>query len=261
MPALEALASRAGVWHEGSAMRLHVGRAALEGEISRYALRFDLLEVGYEPDRLPKPATLRRWAESVPEGFVFSVVLPASATLLDGTSDAPTLSRFLEAADTLAARWLVVRTPTSARPSARTRRRLEELVSSLPRADRRIAWDPRGLWEDEDAAKVAAELGLHLARDVTRSEPAPGDVVYARLRALGGARRVSGGSIEQAIDHLAGRQEAHVVIEGIGAARAARMLRSALADEPGVDADDDDGYEEGELDDDESDDGSEEDEL
>jgi uncharacterized protein YecE (DUF72 family) len=212
-------------------MRVHVGRPALEGEISRYAARFDLLELASEPGRLPKPATLRRWAEQVPEGFVFSVVLPASATALEGGGDPAALAQCLSAAELLGARWLVVRTPTSARPSARTRRRLEELVKALPREACRIAWDPRGLWEDEDAARLASALDLHLVSDVSRAEPAPGDTVYARLRALGGARQVSSGAIERAIDHLADREEALVVIEGLGAARAARMLRAALSDE------------------------------
>ena len=241
-------------------MRLYVGQAQRTGDLRRYAGRFNFLELPAERG-MPRPATLRRWTEEVGADFAFSVVLPESVSALDGKPDEEEVARALDAAETLGAHWLLLRTPPTARPSARTRRRLAELVARLPRAEgRRIAWDPRGLWEDEDAERQAAELGVCLVRDVSRSDAPPGDVVYARLRALGAGGRVSGGAVERAIDEIEGHERAYVVVEGDAAARAARMLRAALAGaEPSaMDDSDEEGYEEG-AEDDDQDDGHEED--
>lgn len=227
------------------AMRLYVGQAQRTGDLGRYASRFNLLEVAAESG-MPRLATLRRWTEEVGPDFAFSVVLPESVSALDGKPAEDDLARALEAADALGAHWLLLRTPPSARPSARTRRRLAELVLRLPRPEgRRIAWDPRGLWEDEDAESQAAELGLCLVRDVSRSDAPAGDVVYSRLRALGAGGRVSGGAVERAIDELEGHASAYVVVEGDAAARAARMLRAALSPEEAsaMDDSDEEGYE------------------
>lgn len=231
-------------------MRLYVGQARQTGDLRRYASRFNLLEVPAEPG-MPKRATLARWAAEVPPDFAFSLVLPAAVSALDGSPiDQAALDRALAAADALGARWLLLRTPPSARPSARTRRRLGELVERL-QGERRIAWDPRGLWEDDDAESVAGELGVWLVRDVSRSEAPEGDVVYSRLRALGAGGRVSGGAIERAIDQLEGRSEAYVVIEGEGAVRAALMLRDALGGAPAMDEGHEEDYEGDESEDDE----------
>jgi uncharacterized protein YecE (DUF72 family) len=171
-------------------MRLFVGQPAAGGDLRRYASRFDLLELRAEPG-MPKPPTLRRWVGEVPPRFAFSVILPDSVCALDGSAiDEAQLARAVEAAELLAAHWLVLRTPPSARPSARTRRRLEELIARLPRGERRIAWEPRGLWEDEDAEQTAQALDVHLIRDVSRSEAPAEQVVYTRLRALGAGGRI-----------------------------------------------------------------------
>ena len=227
-------------------MRLYVGQAQRTGDLGRYASRFNFLEVAAERG-MPRAATLRRWPDEVGADFAFSIVLPESVSALDGKPHDEDLARALEAADTLGAHWLLLRTPPSARPSARTRRRLAELVERLPRSEgRSIAWDPRGLWEDEDAELQADELGVCLVRDVSRSEAPAGDVVYSRLRALGAGGRVSGGAVERAIDELEGRERAYVVVEGDAAPRAARMLRAALASDESsaMDDSDEEGYEE-----------------
>lgn len=224
-------------------MRLFVGQTPASGDIARYASRFDLMEVDAGRG-LPKLATLRRWRAEAPADFAFSVVLPDHVSALDGQPlDEAGLARALEAADALGARFVVVRTPPSAHPSARTRRRLEELVARLPRDGWRVAWEPRGLWEDDDSEQTAQALGVHLVRDVSRSEAPPlDDVVYARLRALGGGGQVSSGAVERAVDELEGKREAYVVIEGSAAARAARILRESLTGVQPVDGPEDEDY-------------------
>lgn len=244
-------------------MQLHVGQAALRGDIARYARRFDLLELRAEPGKLPRAKVLREWAKAVPPQFVFSIMLPRIVGTLDAQ---PALDAALEgalaSADALGAGWLVLQTPASVTPNSRTRRRLAALLERLPRDKRRVAWDPRGIWEEEETEALAAELGVCLVRDLSRQPPAPGSAAYCRLVALGEASRVRMGAVEQVFENLSEFDEALVVIEGEGAVRAAQTLRqlagelrSALADD-----DEDTGDDEEDEEFDEEEDGDAEDE-
>lgn len=69
-------------------------RAQARSQLQRYADRFDAVEINSSFYRPHRPATYARWAQSVPDGFRFSVKLPrtishqrrlgACATQLDG---------------------------------------------------------------------------------------------------------------------------------------------------------------------------------
>jgi uncharacterized protein YecE (DUF72 family) len=217
-------------------MQLHVGQSTLRGDIGRYAERFDLLELRAEPGKLPRAARLRKWLSEVPEGFVFSVVLPQRVGELDPSPEAHALlEQALGTAEVLRAGWIVVQTPASVTPTTRSRERLAALVQKLPRGDRRIAWEPRGVWQDEEAERVSSALGVHLVRDVSRS-PAPlGDVIYSRMRGLGHASRVRVSAVERLAERLAGSSESFVIIEGEGAVRGAALLRQLAQDLSGAD--------------------------
>jgi uncharacterized protein YecE (DUF72 family) len=207
-------------------MQLHVGQSSLRGDIARYAERFNLLELRAEPGKLPRASRLRKWLADVPEGFVFSVVLPQRVNELDPSADVRALlEQALGTAEVLRASWIVVQTPASVTPTTRSRERLARLVDQLRRAERRIAWEPRGVWQDEEAERVSSALGVHLVRDVSRSPAPPGDVVYSRMRGLGDASRVRVSAVERVADRLAGCSESYVVIEGEGAVRGAQLLR------------------------------------
>ncbi|MEB2313811.1 MAG: DUF72 domain-containing protein [Sorangiineae bacterium] len=212
-------------------MILRVGQAALRGDIARYARVFDLLELSSEPGRLPRAARLAEWRARVPESFVFSLRLPRAVAALDaapGSDEA--LARALRAAESLQAGWLVLDTPASVTPAARHKRRLAELTEPL--LERwRVAWAPRGVWLDDEAAAVSDELGVALVRDLGRSEPPDEAVVYTRLRGLGDGGSVRAGAVERAAELLADRDEAYVVVDGGGAVRAARMLRELVDDD------------------------------
>jgi len=209
-------------------MQLYVGRSSLRGDLAKYARRLNLLEIKAEPGRLPRGARLRGWRKAVPEGFVFSVVLPRSAGEL--LADAP-IDPAISAAEALEASWFLLQTPATVMPGARTLRRLEALKQRLP-GDRRLAWEPRGVWEDEVADRAARDLGLYLVRDLAQRPAPPRDeVVYTRLLALGEGARVRQGAIERLAESLEGVREAFVVIEGEGAVRAAQALPELLGTE------------------------------
>lgn len=240
-------------------MQLHVGTATLRGNVRAYAQRFDLLELRADRAKLPRTARLKTLVSEAPKGFVFSLLLPKIVCALgSGPEVEQELAHALAAADVLDARFLVVQTEPSVMPSARNTRLLAELVGKLPR-ERRIAWEPRGLWEDERAEAVARELGLVLVRDVSRELPPPGEVLFTRLRALG-RHTISLAALERAAEAAVEYEEACVLLEGDGAVRAAKSLRelySELAEQPsgrGETALEELGEDEDELDDEHSED-------
>lgn len=221
-------------------MILRVGQPALRGDVARYARHFDLLELRAEPGKMPRAARLSEWRERVPETFVFSVLMPRTVCALEETAEATdALARALRAADALHARWLVLQTPPSVTPSTRNKKRIaatiEALLGKYP-----VAWEPRGMWEDDDAEALAQVMGATLVRDIARSDAPDAPVVYTRLRGLGDGGTVRTGAIEHAAELLEGRDEAYVLIEGSGAVRAARLLRQLLGASDAGDLDDDD---------------------
>jgi uncharacterized protein YecE (DUF72 family) len=207
-------------------MQLFVGRNAFEGDIARYASRFNLLELRADATNLPRGARLADWKKRVPADFGFSIVLPRSVGLL--ASSEVDLGRTLDLADTLSAKWLLLQTPSSVGPSTRMRERLRKLFSAVAHADRRIAWESRGVWEDEQIEEFAAQHEVHVVRDISRAEPPLGDCVYTRLLALGDGVQVRASVASHLAELLVDREEAFVVIEGHGAEQAAKLLRQEL---------------------------------
>lgn len=242
---------------------LFVGTPSLRGDIARYAKRFNLLEVSAEPGRHPKHAGLLGMRRAVPSDFTFSVTPASELVALESGAQA---DRLIEAAksvaDPLGAAWWVLRTPPSVTPSARSLRALEALIAKLAAPGRSVAWEPRGIWRDEEAARAADSLGVSLVRDLLRDDlVSETPVVYTRIRALGEGARVGAAAAERIAERLAGADRAYVVIEGAGAAGAQKVLREAfgLAQES-EDVSDDDHAGDDEDGDDEAPDGGGEDE-
>ena len=206
--------------------RPHVGLPTLEGDIERYAVKYDLLELRPGDGSVPKPATLKAWRRKVPPSFVFSVVLPKAvgelkpSALLDEA-----LEHALAVARDVEARCLVIATPPSITPTELNKKRLHALVAKIPHDAVTLAWEPRGIWETEEAIETAAKVGVVLVVDAAR-EPAPeGGTAYFRLRGLGESARLSPAAIDKVASALASRREAYVIVETGGALAVAESLR------------------------------------
>jgi uncharacterized protein YecE (DUF72 family) len=238
-------------------LRLHFGLPRLKGHLPEYAKAFNLLEVACEPAP-PSVKHLGRLKREAPEGFEFALVAGRSLAELASSSPDPGLVEATRrAAQVLEARFIVLRTPASAGPSARTRARLSQTSELLKGAARGIAWEPRGMWTDEELVEVAEELGVTLVRDLAEHDPAPGPLVYTRLLALGRNTRFGSGAIERVSERLAEAEEAYIVIEGERPAGIAKRLRATLGQmqedaAAGLDDEDDEGAED--FDDDAGDD-------
>jgi uncharacterized protein YecE (DUF72 family) len=247
-------------------LRLHFGLPRLKGRLPEYAKAFNLLEVPCEPAP-PSPKHLGRLKREAPEGFQFALVAGRNlADLASSTPDPALVEATRRAAEELEARFIVLRTPASAGPSARTRAKLARMNELLAGAAGGIAWEPRGMWTDEEVVEVAEELGVTLVRDLAEQDPAPGPLVYTRLLALGRNARFGSGAIERVSERLEEVEEAYIVIEGNGAAGIAKRLRASLGQmredaEAGLDGegDDDDADLDDAGDDDGDDDGADDD--
>lgn len=214
---------------DGAAMRLFVGPATHRGDLAKLAARFGMVEVRVE-DAAPRAATLRAWRKSVGPQFVFSVVMPRIVgELARGAAADEALARAVEVARLLEARCLLLQTAPTVRPTTANRNRITELVEKLPKLATTIAWEPSGLWEQEEIRATARQAQVLPVLDAAQGELFPGSTVYTRIRALGGASRLSDKAIEHIIRQLQGRREAFVVVDNpADAARVKTSLERAM---------------------------------
>jgi uncharacterized protein YecE (DUF72 family) len=239
-------------------MILRVGQSPSALSIARYGKHLDLLEVRLD-NGAPRRRTLETMKSEAPPHLAFAVLVPKQLSSLESDATEADVAPTLDTARGLAARWIVLRTPPTARPGARTRARLTRLVELLKAAEVAIAWEPTGLLAEAEAEGLAETLGVTLARDPARDDLPAGPVAYGRISSLGAGGRVRGSAIERAADRLAEFEEAYVIIEGDNALRAAKELRSLLgASQNGAAGDELDDDDDDELDDDEDDDDEDE---
>jgi hypothetical protein len=204
---------------------VHVGENRLPKNFKRYTSQFSLLELDCEPGSLPGKARLEACAQAAPEGFVFSLVVPSRlASLAPGAETDKAWKAAKLAAQILKAKWWVVRTPASVRPTRRTREELGALFEHLKEGGMRVAWEPRGVWEEGAAAEVAQALGASFVQDIAREVPLAAGVLYTRLLALGRGVRVGLSLADVIAERAQGFDEAFIVVEGQGA----REIQKAL---------------------------------
>jgi uncharacterized protein YecE (DUF72 family) len=216
--------------------RFHIGAKSLRSTIAAYAKRFDLLEVTSSGERdasVPNVATLRRWRKEVPPHFDFCVVAGKSLSLLKPSDE---LDRDLAAVkstvDALQARCLLLPTPSEVTPSVLWRERMARVLDRLVRDATTTIWEPRGVWETEDAAVAAKKWGVVLSVDAAR-EPVPeGPVAYVRLRAMGETRSFSTGVLEQVVEAVGARRDAFVILETDSALVECKRLRQIVQSGP-----------------------------
>jgi uncharacterized protein YecE (DUF72 family) len=222
------------------ATRFYIGAKDLRGDIASYAKRFDLLEVASgAPGQgaaarasVPSLPTLKRWRKAAPPHFAFTVVAgPALAGMRPGDALDEGRSLAEAAADILQARSILLPTPAEVTPSAVWRDRLARVVGAFRRDVTNLVWEPRGVWEIEDAAVLAKKLGIVLAVDAARDPVPVGPVAYARLRALGETRSFGASALERVIQAIGARRDAFVILETDGALAECKLLRR-LAQSP-----------------------------
>jgi hypothetical protein len=221
-------------------MEFFFGQASLRGEISRYLGQgFNLLELLARPSLLPKLKKLPSFHSQAPDDFVFSVVMDPDAF---GDASSKVTQRAVEyslrVAEALKARFLVMRPPSSFRPSASAERRLASMTDELRTAGHRVAWEATGLWQPSLARPLARRLDLTRVQRTELLEPEP--TTYLRLMQLGVERSRLVHSLDAIAAKLADCDQVYVVLEGPGGTRIHREMRSAFSDLGVLDADESD---------------------
>jgi uncharacterized protein YecE (DUF72 family) len=184
---------------------------------------------------LPKPGTLAKWRQKLPEGFEVGLRAPDSCWRSPAGPLRPSreldagLGWLSEAADALEASMIVVATDASVTTGARDRERLRAYFDRLPRVEGRlIAWRPSGLWEPETTQSMAEALSAVGGFDGI-DDPAPeADVLYSSLLAEGFRRSFSHALLLDVIDKLqsSGASRAFVTLESGQSFREARLLQT-----------------------------------
>lgn len=182
-------------------IRTHFGCAGIRGPLATYARRFEVIELDVFPttgkhDARPKESTLRRWRKEAGPSLLVSLVAPrALSAVRPGEALDTALSDLLEAQRLIQARFLLLATPTEVTPSQLNRERIAKVVERLreglgeARDLVRIAWEPHGVWEPEDAARFARTLDVDLALDPLADPREPffdSSLRYLRLGTVGG---------------------------------------------------------------------------
>jgi uncharacterized protein YecE (DUF72 family) len=174
-----------------------------ESTLARYATRFDCLEINSSFHRKHRPETWVRWAESVPEGFQFSVKLAKTITHNARLVDCDGLiADFVEEIAGLGDKLAVILVqlpPTLAFDEAVAAPFFKALEASV---DAHIACEPRhaSWFEDEPNAWLADARIARVAADPARVPQAahPGgwtDLAYWRLH---GSPQIYRSSYEEA---------------------------------------------------------------
>lgn len=184
---------------------------------------------------LPKPGTLAKWRQKLPDGFELALRAPdhcwqsAEGPLRPSEELDAGLSWLTEAADALEASMLVVATSAAVTTGARDRERLRQYFARIPRSEgRSVVWKPTGLWEPEAVQAMASKLSVLGGIDAI-DDPAPNvDVVYASLLAAGLRRSFSHAQLLDVLDKLrgSGASRAVVTIESRQSFREACLLQA-----------------------------------
>jgi len=205
--------------------RFHIGAKELQGSLAAYAKRFDLLEVRADA-KLPATTALKRWRKSVPPHFDFAVVGGSHLALLKpGAALEAELAAAVGAIAALQARCFILQTPVDVTPGGVSRDRMARLLERLPRDATHVVWEPRGVWESEDAAAAAKKWGVVLGVDPARDNIPDGPTAYGRLRSLGETRSFGASALERIVDKIGERRDAYIVIETSSALGECKELR------------------------------------
>jgi uncharacterized protein YecE (DUF72 family) len=240
---------------------IRVGTAGLPSGVARHSYfeKLDLLEVDVTFFEPPRPRAMERWRTEAPEGAGFTMLAwqlithdadtPGYARMTHQLSPEalpkvgafrPTMdvgnawTRTLETARSLGTEVILFCTPPTFTPTEANRTALRRFFAEIATKDARIAyaWEPRGIWEPAQAAKLAEELGLVYALDPLQLEVPPPDAAaaYFRLHGLGIYRnKIGDDMLELLADMVDGYERAWVVFANVEKYRDAERFHKLVA--------------------------------
>ena len=173
-------------------MEILIGCSGFGRQLARYSQDFSLQELENTFFRMPRPAEGRKLKELVPADFTFSLQawqLITHSPPYTRLGKPPKLAReeklghlqlsrdvraawkrTVAVAEALAARYVVLRTPTSFAPSQESRDRLSAFVQTLGPFPFTLVWEPAGAWQANQVFHLCQELKILPAVDPLLTE-------------------------------------------------------------------------------------------
>jgi uncharacterized protein YecE (DUF72 family) len=196
-------------------IRNHFGCAGARGPLETYARRFDVLELDVlDRAARPKKGTLEKWRKEAGPSLIVSIVAPrALSAVRPGEALDAALEDLLDAQRKLQARWVLLQTPVEVTPSELQKERLVAAIARIKEGtggSARVAWEPRGMWEPREAAKLCRSNDVDLALDplVDPREPFFDPALrYLRLGTVGGRTEYPANRLRYLADVLSSDRE------------------------------------------------------
>jgi len=234
-----------------------VGCCGFTRSRGEYYRHFRLVEIQESFYRLPRLETVQRWREQAPAGFQFTMKAwqlithpPSSPTYRrSGLSIAPGLQdrygffrdseevrsaweRTAVLARALACRVVLLQCPASFRECPEHVANLRSFCRNLDRGSFLLAWEPRGMWEEQTVRGLCRELGLLHCVDPLVQTPLWGEPLYLRLHGGPGYRhRYTAEELSRLKALVAGRP-AYVLFNNLDRFDDARSFTRLLEQEP-----------------------------
>jgi uncharacterized protein YecE (DUF72 family) len=231
-----------------------VGLCGASMALTAYADEFRVLEVQQTFYQPPREATLRRWRESVPPAFEFTI---KAWQLITHEAKSPTYRRLrtplsaeergeaggfrwtpvverawettLRCAAALDATAILLQCPASFRPTGTAIARLREFLNRAQRPSGvRLLWEPRGPWPDDVVRELCQEFDLtHAADPFVRPSLTP--LAYYRLHGITGAHHVYTDAELEQLAGIVGGGPAYVMFNNVLRAADARRFSAMPA--------------------------------
>ena len=128
-----------------------------------YAELFPVVEINSSFYRFHRLETYRKWRQSVPESFEFTVKCHRSIThdlaLRPKEEALENMAHMSEAVRACGARVLLLHTPAGLKATQESLKRAKAFFENIQRDEIQLAWETRGTsWETEEARKALREV-------------------------------------------------------------------------------------------------------
>lgn len=194
-------------------MKIKIGCCGFPVAKDRYYQAFDVVELQQTFYQPPELATVKRWRDSSPPGFEFTL---KAWQLITHPPSSPTYRKLRqvlpekikknygffrptkevlkawdvidEICQVLKTKVVVFQCPPSFTPTREHRQDLKKFFRSIDRSNYTFCWEPRGEWEARLVESLCRELDLVHSVDPFKSSPTYGKIKYLRLHGIGGYR-------------------------------------------------------------------------
>ncbi|MHC1635301.1 MAG: DUF72 domain-containing protein [Candidatus Methanospirareceae archaeon] len=191
-------------------MEILVGCCGFPRKKESYYKDFKLVEIQKTFYKLPRVETVKKWRESAPLDFVFTLKAPQ---LITHPSSSPTYFKagikikeedkdkygffrhtkeVFEAweetkriAEALKAEIILFQCPPSFKEEKENVENMLSFFSSISYSDIILAWEPRGRWSEQTIQKLCADLDLVHCVDPFSNKQLYGEISYFRLHGIG----------------------------------------------------------------------------